>query len=84
MLLTCTLLGRLALHVVSYDSGQGIHPDTKWAGNVVNLEKVNAIAANGEWLAIGGFSKDGAGLVEVWRAAGEISLVTEAMDQLSV
>lgn len=83
VLLTCTLLGKLALHVVSYDDNTRSRLDTKWTGEVVELQKVNAIAATNNWLAVGGFSEGGAGLVEVWKITEHEHLV-ESMSTLSV
>jgi hypothetical protein len=37
---------------------------------VHNIVKVNTVAIHGgRWLAIGGFGKDGKGVIELWRTA---------------
>ena len=82
-LLTCTLLGKLALHEVSYNDAHRPQLDTKWSSVVVNLQKVNAIAADGDWLAIGGLSETGAGRLEIWKLAEDYQLAAQ-MSGLSV
>ncbi|EKM55195.1 uncharacterized protein PHACADRAFT_95688 [Phanerochaete carnosa HHB-10118-sp] len=81
-LLTSTLLGRLARHDISYDDQQKLHVNTAWRAEVRNLVKVNGIALNDKYLAVGGITKDGKGLVEVWSLDEGVS--AEQMSQLSL
>ncbi|KAI0705861.1 WD40-repeat-containing domain protein [Cytidiella melzeri] len=73
-LITCTLLGKISQHIVSYDEEQIPRLETKWTATVVDLAKVNELDAAGEWMTVGGFSEDGKGCVEIWKLAkGPIS-----------
>ena len=57
---TCTLLGSLS----QYEVGAG---STKiWSRSAEKLEKVNCMRSNGKYIAVGGFSNGGKGLVEVY------------------
>lgn len=60
---TCTLLGLLSQHEV------GMGPTRTgmiWSRHVEQLEKVNYMRSNGKYVAVGGFSDGGKGLVEVY------------------
>ncbi len=60
-----------------------MHLETSWTCETRGLEKVNAIAASKDWLAIGGFGKDEKGLVEVWSVSNDSEL-TEITAKLSL
>ncbi|KAI9057917.1 WD40 repeat-like protein [Trametes sanguinea] len=66
-LLTCSLLGAIAEFKISRDSSGMLQADKTWSSSTSSIEKVNAIAASQFRLVIGGFGKDGKGVVEVWR-----------------
>lgn len=82
-LLTSTLLGRLAQHDITYSSEQQVEVQTSWNAEVQTLVKVNAITAQGDWLVVGGISKEGKGIVEVWRHS-ESEGPAEQLSQLSL
>ncbi|KAI0072790.1 WD40 repeat-like protein [Panus rudis PR-1116 ss-1] len=68
-LITCTLLGTLAKHSLSYDDESGnIESETVWTADAKSIEKVNGISVSGNRLAVGGITKDGKGVVEIWKA----------------
>jgi len=69
-LVTCTLLGKLAIHTVSYDSEGAVQLNVAWSSQTQGIEKVNAIAVNTRWLVVAGLGKDGKGVVEVWELSG--------------
>jgi len=62
-LVTCTLLGSLSWYEVGVESTLAT---MNWSRNVERLEKVNCMRSNGKYVAVGGFSNDGKGLVEVY------------------
>ncbi|KAJ2971280.1 hypothetical protein NUW54_g12539 [Trametes sanguinea] len=66
-LLTCSLLGSIAEFKISRDSSGMLQAEKTWSSSTSSMEKVNAIAASQFRLVIGGFGKDGKGVVEVWR-----------------
>ncbi|KIM65330.1 hypothetical protein SCLCIDRAFT_542180 [Scleroderma citrinum Foug A] len=72
--LTCTLLGSVTSHEIggsADDSSLSVKP--KWNHSTEDIFKVNAIVATRDLVFIGGFQKDGGGIIEVWRigATGE-------------
>lgn len=70
---TCSLLGSLTHFCISRQSSSsaGEQPSiTKaWACNVREIAKANAIAATLDLLVVGGMSKDGKGVIELWDVA---------------
>ena len=64
--MTCSLLGSLAEYEVSRDSEDGLQGEKRWEASTTVLEKVNAMCTNGSFVAVGGFGKDGKGVVEIW------------------
>lgn len=82
-LLTSTLLGKLARHDISYDDQQKLHVNTTWTAEVQSLAKVNGIALNDKYLAVGGITKDGKGSVEIWSRPDEC-VSAEQMSRLSL
>ncbi|KAJ3007670.1 hypothetical protein NUW54_g3458 [Trametes sanguinea] len=63
-LLTCSLLGSIAEFKISRDSSGMLQAEKTWSSSTSSMEKVNAIAASQFRLVIGGFGKDGKGVVE--------------------
>lgn len=66
--LTCTLLGSVTSHEIggsADDSSLSVKP--KWNHSTEDIFKVNAIDATRDLVFIGGFQKDGGGIIEVWR-----------------
>ena len=62
---TCTLLGSLSQYKIGVGpTGTGV----VWSKGVADLKKVNCMRSNGTRIAVGGFSNDGKGLVEVYGA----------------
>ncbi|KAI0763695.1 hypothetical protein BC629DRAFT_1443150 [Irpex lacteus] len=66
-LITCSLLGKISQHVVTYNE----IPFLSLTRNV------NAIDASPHWLTIGGFSEDGKGVLEVWKVPEEATSIAE-------
>ncbi|ETW85973.1 hypothetical protein HETIRDRAFT_29644, partial [Heterobasidion irregulare TC 32-1] len=64
-LLTCTLLGTFSQHTISRVNGKLVL-ETAWTVYVKGVAKVNALVGFDGWIAVGGFGKDGEGLVEMW------------------
>ena len=60
---TCTLLGFLSQHMVGVGSTE---TKTVWSREAKELEKANCVRSNGTYIAVGGFSNGGKGLVEVY------------------
>lgn len=81
--MTSTLLGRLALHEITYDSEQKLHVRTSWNAQVNALAKVNALALSNNWLVVGGIRKDGKGAVEVWSRL-DVADPTAKMSELAL
>lgn len=65
-LLTCTLLGTFSQHTISRVNDKLVL-ETAWTVYVKGVAKVNALVAFDDWIAVGGFGKDGEGLVEMWK-----------------
>ncbi|KAI6022720.1 WD40 repeat-like protein [Pisolithus marmoratus] len=66
-LLTCTLLGSVTSHEICEpvgDSGPIVR--SLWNRNAGDIFKVNAMVVCGNLLILGGFQKDGAGVIEIW------------------
>ncbi|TCD62178.1 hypothetical protein EIP91_007262 [Steccherinum ochraceum] len=70
-LVTCTLLGKIALHTVVYGDDGVVQLETKWSSQTRDVEKVNSLAVSTKWLVIAGLSKDGKGVAEVWSPSDE-------------
>ncbi|KIO13417.1 hypothetical protein M404DRAFT_122535 [Pisolithus tinctorius Marx 270] len=71
-LLTCTLLGSVTGHEICGpvgNSGQLTIRST-WNRNAGDIFKVNAMVVCGSLLVLGGFQKDGAGVIEIWEEMG--------------
>ncbi|KDQ60768.1 hypothetical protein JAAARDRAFT_124475 [Jaapia argillacea MUCL 33604] len=68
--LTCTLLGTLTCHslsrIVDGDGTPSLQSKVEWTTEPEELAKVNSVSIQGDWIAVGGFNKDGKGLVEIW------------------
>ncbi|KAJ3531099.1 hypothetical protein NM688_g7620 [Phlebia brevispora] len=79
-LLTCSLLGKLAQHTITYDD-EKVEVRTIWSGEIKTLHKVSAIAVSEKWFAVAGFGTDDKGLVEIWCPTQGVS---EDMEQLSI
>ncbi|KAH7926623.1 hypothetical protein BV22DRAFT_1032619 [Leucogyrophana mollusca] len=66
-LLICTLLGKVTQHEICGASSEGnLALEMKWTKTAENVVKVNALVAVEEWIVIGGFGKDGKGVIECW------------------
>lgn len=80
---TCTLLGRLARHKLSYDEAQRPQVETVWKNETKSLAKVNTISVSSKWVVLGGITQQAKGLVEVW-ALSDIESVARQISNLSV
>ncbi|KAH9901554.1 WD40 repeat-like protein [Cubamyces lactineus] len=75
-LLTCSLLGALSEYKVSRDAQGSLQATQVWSSTVTSIEKVNAMAIGQTSLVVGGFGKDGKGVVEVWRHSDQVAQPT--------
>lgn len=80
---TCTLLGRLARHELSYDAAQRPQVETVWKSETKSLAKVNTISVSSKWIVLGGITQQAKGLVEVW-ALSDIESVAGQISNLSM
>lgn len=69
--MTCTLLGTITCHSIQRDENQNIGIETMWRAQTKSIAKVNAMGVHAGWISVGGFNKDGQGLVEMWRVGVE-------------
>ncbi|RPD66416.1 WD40 repeat-like protein [Lentinus tigrinus ALCF2SS1-6] len=65
-LFTCSLLGTIAEYKVIRDDDGSLRATKGWSAVAPTLEKVNAMTASHSWVVIGGFGKDGRGIVQVF------------------
>lgn len=66
-LVTCTLLGKVAQYqICGSASGGALKLEPQWIGESKDNHKVNSIAFSGGSVVIGGFRKDGTGVIEIW------------------
>lgn len=66
-LLTCTLLGKVTRYQICGSAAGGkLKLEPRWIGESKDSHKVNSIAFSGGSIIIGGFQRDGAGVIEVW------------------
>lgn len=65
--MACSLLGAISAYDISRDDQGELQVTKVWSEATRSVEKVNAMAASQSWIVIGGFGKDGKGVVEVWR-----------------
>lgn len=65
-LLICSLLGCLKAYSLVYDSAKTLNTKLIWDSDVKEVAKVNAIAVNDRWLVVGGLTRDGKGVLEIW------------------
>ncbi|KAH0830620.1 WD40-repeat-containing domain protein [Lanmaoa asiatica] len=66
-LLTCTLLGKVTQYHICGSATDGtLKLEPQWRSESKDSYKVNAIACSGGSTIIGGFQKDGTGVIEVW------------------
>lgn len=68
-LVTSSLLGKLAIHTVSYGESGKLQAHSVWNAQTSIVAKVNAICVNERYLLVGGITKDQKGAVEVWTPA---------------
>ncbi|KAI0362404.1 WD40 repeat-like protein [Trametes cingulata] len=65
-LLTCSLLGVVSAYEISRDAQGTLQAEKMWNARASSLVKVNALAVSNSWVIVGGFGKDGKGIVEAW------------------
>ncbi len=65
-LVTCSLLGTMSAYDISRGGKGELQASKIWSEATRSVEKVNAMAVSHSWVVIGGFGKDGKGVVEVW------------------
>ncbi|KAI0748517.1 WD40 repeat-like protein [Daedaleopsis nitida] len=63
---TCSLLGIITQYLVSLNAEGSLEAAKNWSAVTSGLEKVNAMAADGPYVVLGGFDTKGKGIVEVW------------------
>lgn len=66
-LVACSLLGTISAYDISRDDQGELQATKVWSEVTRSVEKVNAMAVSQSWMVIGGFGKDGKGVVETWR-----------------
>jgi len=67
ILTASTLLGSIIQWKIKSElNGQDNIVEELWRKEALELEKVNALVTNDTKIVIGGFSKDGKGIVEIW------------------
>jgi len=64
-LLTCTLLGVLAMYSLTREEDRLV-PKQKWTANSKDLAKVNTMSTDADCIAVGGFNTDGRGVFNIW------------------
>ena len=68
-----TMLGVITQYELIYDAqddqGQALLRRL-WQGDVKTIEKVNAMLVDDRRIIVGGLSKDGKGVIEVWKKEG--------------
>ncbi|KAI0672963.1 WD40-repeat-containing domain protein [Trametes maxima] len=72
-LVACSLLGTVTEFNVSRDAQGKLEAAKRWNAAAGSLEKVNAMSVSRSWLVLGGFSKDGKGIIEAWRDVADTS-----------
>ncbi|KAI0707616.1 WD40 repeat-like protein [Earliella scabrosa] len=65
-LMTCSLLGVMSEYIISRNTEDKLQATKGWSAVTQSLEKVNAMAADESRVVLGGFGKDGKGVLEVW------------------
>jgi hypothetical protein len=66
-LLSCTLLGKITHYQICGSAAGGtLKLEPRWIGESKDNYKVNSIAFSGGSIIIGGFQKNGTGVIEVW------------------
>ena len=66
-LLACTLLGKVTQYrICGSATGGTLKLEPRWTGESKNSYKINSIAFSGESITVGGFQKDGTGVIDVW------------------
>ncbi|KAF8559633.1 WD40 repeat-like protein [Imleria badia] len=66
-LLTCTLLGKLTRYQICGSAAGGtLKLEPRWTAESKNSYKINSIAFSGESIIVGGFQKDGTGVIDIW------------------
>ncbi|KAI0647319.1 WD40-repeat-containing domain protein [Trametes meyenii] len=66
-LVTCSLLGAVTEFDISRNVQGNLETAKRWSAAATSLEKVNAMSISRSWLVLGGFGKDGKGIIEAWR-----------------
>ena len=64
--MTCSLLGVMSEYTISRNDEDKLQATKGWSAVTQSLEKVNAMAADESRVVLGGFGKDGKGVLEVW------------------
>lgn len=76
-LVTCTLLGVMALHSIRRNENRDIVMEILWTARTKSITKVNAVGVHAGWISVGGFDKDGKGLAEMWKICIEYHIATQ-------
>lgn len=64
----CTLRGRIAqYHLLRDFEEESLELVPLWEKGTENVEKVNALVADDKRIILGGLSKDGTGIIEIWK-----------------
>ncbi|KAJ3492120.1 hypothetical protein NLI96_g201 [Meripilus lineatus] len=65
-LIACSLLGTLRAYSLTHDADMKLRAEKIWSGEVKEIAKVNALSLNDTWMVVGGLTKEGKGLFEIW------------------
>ncbi|KAF9227856.1 WD40 repeat-like protein [Gyrodon lividus] len=78
-LLTCTLLGKVSYHQIHGSAADGtLSLEPKWTRQCRDILKVNSIAISRDSIVIGGFQRDGRGVIETWTETGDVNVSSSA------
>ncbi|KAF9246467.1 WD40-repeat-containing domain protein [Melanogaster broomeanus] len=79
-LLTCTLLGSVTYHQISGSAADGtLALKAKWTRQSSDILKVNSITTSEGSIIIGGFQRDGRGVIEIWSKTGDVNNVNTSI-----
>ncbi|CCM04721.1 uncharacterized protein FIBRA_06909 [Fibroporia radiculosa] len=66
VLVTCTLLGKLATYAVFRGTEDNLVTQKGWSAETSGIAKVNAMCVKDHWIFVGGLNNDGKGMIEMW------------------
>ncbi|KIK90563.1 hypothetical protein PAXRUDRAFT_831601 [Paxillus rubicundulus Ve08.2h10] len=80
--LTCTLLGKVTGHQIHGSVADGtLLLESQWTHQCRDISKVNSITTSGDSIIIGGFQKDGRGVIEIWTKTDDVNIASAGVDE---